>query len=103
MHAIKAKDDQQNDSKCVGLYSGGGPQSLHLMHKLIAPAVHARALCLPPNRSPWSIIIDRQVVLAFDLGGGTYDISLLEVGNGTIEVLSTGDAAPGQRAVFDHV
>jgi len=29
-------------------------------------------------------------VLAFDLGGGTYDISLLEVGNGTIEVLSAG-------------
>mmetsp|Transcript_29399 Transcript_29399/g.76255 ORF Transcript_29399/g.76255 Transcript_29399/m.76255 type:complete len:365 (-) Transcript_29399:339-1433(-) len=31
-----------------------------------------------------------QTVLVFDLGGGTYDISLLEVGNGTIEVLSTG-------------
>lgn len=29
-------------------------------------------------------------VMVFDLGGGTYDISMLEVGNGTIEVLSNG-------------
>lgn len=34
-----------------------------------------------------------QTVLAFDLGGGTFDVSLLEVGGGVIEVLSTGGDA----------
>lgn len=31
-----------------------------------------------------------QTIIVFDLGGGTYDVSLLEVGGGVIEVLSTG-------------
>ncbi len=31
-----------------------------------------------------------QTVLVFDLGGGTLDVSLLELGRGVVEVLSTG-------------
>jgi molecular chaperone DnaK len=44
-----------------------------------------------------------QTVLVFDLGGGTFDVSLLELGDGVIEVKSTsgdnhlgGDGLPGQ-------
>lgn len=34
-----------------------------------------------------------ETVLVLDLGGGTWDVSILEVGGGTIEVLATGGDA----------
>ena len=30
-----------------------------------------------------------QKIMVFDLGGGTFDVSIIEIGNGVIEVLST--------------
>ncbi len=39
---------------------------------------------------------DRQTILVFDLGGGTFDVSLLKVGNGVFEVKATsGDTQLG--------
>src|SRR3546814_12472206 len=37
-----------------------------------------------------------ETVLVFDLGGGTFDVSILEIGDGVFEVKSThGDTKPG--------
>jgi molecular chaperone DnaK len=49
-----------------------------------------------------------ETVLVFDLGGGTFDVSLLDVGDGVVEVRSTaGDAHLGgddfDRRIVDHL
>ncbi|WP_338702164.1 molecular chaperone DnaK [Streptomyces sp. Q6] len=51
---------------------------------------------------------DEQTVLVFDLGGGTFDVSLLEMGEGVIEVKATnGDTRLGgddwDQRVVDHL
>ena len=49
-----------------------------------------------------------QTILVFDLGGGTFDVSLLEIGDGVVEVKATnGDNHLGgddwDQAVVDHL
>ncbi|WP_255950707.1 molecular chaperone DnaK [Streptomyces odontomachi] len=51
---------------------------------------------------------DEQTVLVFDLGGGTFDVSLLEIGEGVIEVKATnGDTHLGgddwDQRIVDHL
>ncbi|GAA2071544.1 molecular chaperone DnaK [Streptomyces albiaxialis] len=51
---------------------------------------------------------DDQTILVFDLGGGTFDVSLLEIGDGVLEVKATaGDTRLGgddwDQRVVDHL
>ncbi|MFF7250607.1 molecular chaperone DnaK [Embleya sp. NPDC008237] len=51
---------------------------------------------------------DEQTILVFDLGGGTFDVSLLEIGDGVVEVKATnGDNHLGgddwDQRVMDHL
>ena len=44
-----------------------------------------------------------QKIMVFDLGGGTFDVSIIEIGNGVIEVLSTsGDNHLGGKYIVDE-
>ena len=72
-------------SQCQATERAGKLAGLNKIKLLREPEAAALAYGLA-RKSP-------QVVLVFDLGGGTFDVSILEVGGGLVEVIATsGDA-----------
>jgi len=77
-----------NDSQRQATKDAGKIAGLNVRRILNEPTAAALAYGLDQNKN--------EIILVFDLGGGTFDVSILEVGDGIFEVLSTaGDTKLG--------
>jgi molecular chaperone DnaK len=77
-----------NDSQRQATKDAGKIAGLEVMRIINEPTASALAYGLDKK--------DNETILVFDLGGGTFDVSILEVGEGVIEVKSTnGDTHLG--------
>ena len=89
-----------NDSQRLATKDAGTIAGLEVLRILNEPTAAALAYGLDKKRN--------EVVLIFDLGGGTFDVSILEVGDEVFEVLSTsGDTHLGgddfDRVIVDYI
>jgi len=77
-----------NDSQRQATKDAGRIAGLEVMRIINEPTASALAYGLDKK--------DNEIILVFDLGGGTFDVSLLEVGGGVVEVKATnGDTHLG--------
>ncbi|MGI6740777.1 MAG: molecular chaperone DnaK [Brevefilum sp.] len=77
-----------NDSQRQATKDAGKIAGLEVLRIINEPTASALAYGLDKKES--------EIILVFDLGGGTFDVSLLEVGDGVIEVKATnGDTHLG--------
>ncbi len=84
-------DAQRNATKDAGKIAG-----LDVKRIINEPTAAALAYGMDKNKN--------EMIAVFDFGGGTFDISILEVGDGVVEVKSTnGDTALGGDSVDEKV
>jgi molecular chaperone DnaK len=89
-----------NDAQRQATKEAGEIAGLNVLRIINEPTAAALAYGLDKG--------DDQTILVFDLGGGTFDVSLLEIGDGVIEVKATsGDNHLGgddwDQRVVDHL
>ncbi|MBO8185646.1 molecular chaperone DnaK [Streptomyces spirodelae] len=89
-----------NDSQRTATKEAGEIAGLDVLRIINEPTSAALAYGLDKEND--------QTVLVFDLGGGTFDVSLLEIGEGVVEVKSTsGDTHLGgddwDQRIVDHL
>jgi molecular chaperone DnaK len=88
-------DTQRNATKDAGRIAG-----LEVLRIINEPTASSLAYGLDSQKN--------EVIAVYDLGGGTFDISILEVGDGVFEVRSTnGDTYLGgddfDKVIIDHI
>ena len=84
-----------NDSQRQSTKNAGAIAGLDVLRIINEPTAAALAYGIDKKKN--------ETVLVFDLGGGTFDVSILEVGDGVFEVKSTsGDSHLGGDD-FDHL
>ncbi|WP_031510428.1 Hsp70 family protein, partial [Streptomyces megasporus] len=88
-----------NDAQRTATKEAGEIAGLNVLRIINEPTAAALAYGLEK---------EDQIVLVFDLGGGTFDVSLLEIGDGVVEVKATsGDTLLGgddwDQRVVDHL
>ena len=71
-----------NDSQRQATKEAGEIAGLNVLRLINEPTAAALAYGLDKGE-------DEQTILVFDLGGGTFDVSLLEIGDGVVEVKAT--------------
>ncbi len=89
-----------NDAQRTATRDAGRIAGLEVLRIINEPTAAALAYGLDKK--------DHETVLVFDLGGGTFDVSILDVGDGVVEVRSTaGDTHLGgddfDRRLVDHL
>jgi len=100
--SVPAYFDEEQKAATEAAGQIAGLQTVRLIREPIAAAL-AYGLDLKEDKT----------VMVFDLGGGTFDVSILEVGGGVVEVLATGgdshlggddwDAAISQWLAEEHL
>jgi molecular chaperone DnaK len=89
-----------NDAQRQATRDAGKIAGLNVLRIINEPTAAALAYGLDKNKN--------ETVMVFDLGGGTFDVSLLDVGDGVVEVRATaGDGHLGgddfDRRIVDHL
>jgi molecular chaperone DnaK len=89
-----------NDAQRQATQDAGKIAGLEILRIINEPTAASLAYGLEKNTN--------EIILVFDLGGGTFDVSILEVGDGIFEVLSTsGDTYLGgdnfDKIIIDHL